>query len=313
MLAFFRKLSKFIESGQQDAWTTFHRLCIFLAWKNVFFLFLHIEPQWPVSSEEAGVVFTFVVGSVLVVRGKTLLFGAAALAAGSIFRAVQLFPWTPNHYLLESAFWIAITLGLTSKRPQETASQLLRLAGFLIIAAFFWGGVQKAVRGFWFSGEYLLHTAAFGPSHSTLASVLRACLGLFFPAVTKSMNLAQSAGNAFGDHPRSVLMEIPQIETMRSFFKWIGTPIVAAELLLPSIVIFRPKWRWALHSLFSLQVAVALSTGIWSFGFLGCALMTSFYGPDQGKVLRHLWFALFAAIIFLVINRLYNFYPFNVF
>jgi hypothetical protein len=115
----------------------------------------------PEVSGGLGLVF-----AALAALALTRRFARAAGIAGfalAAFVVVRLLPTTANH-----TFLAALALGffaLLDPDRDEEAGLLLRSLRWVTVIVFFWAGVQKALHGLYFRGEFLAWMVAQGSAH----------------------------------------------------------------------------------------------------------------------------------------------------
>ncbi len=102
------------------------------------------------------------------VRWSQAAFGFALAIA--IVRTVNQFPFTANHQYLELGI---LALGtLFNDRKAGEAQLLLQSCRWLVVAVFFWAGLQKALHGYYFQGEFLSYAITQEPRFAQIFSRL---------------------------------------------------------------------------------------------------------------------------------------------
>ena len=125
-------------------------------------------PVW--LSATAGGVLVLLTAGAATARGRWCAALAFPLA---LFGCVTLFPLLPNHTALAT-----MLLGLLALLEVEGEEGVLLLSTVRLMTAliFVWAGVQKAVHGLYFRGEFLTWMIAHGPD------AWRSFFGLMLPA-----------------------------------------------------------------------------------------------------------------------------------
>ena len=184
-------------------------------------------------------------------------WGVAALACALTLRVLITLPHTLNHawfeLLVALVLWRAAAC--PTRRLTAQARQVLRLA---ILSMFFFSGLQKLVHGQFISGEYLLRAIVF--ESNTMADHLRFALAGF-------QHLPERDVHELLLHP-VVLNVRPQLHT---FLRVLSVGIVAAELVVPILVVFRVRGaRWAL---LATQIGIGLVSGEADFALTATGLV----------------------------------------
>ena len=214
----------------------------------------------------AAVVF----GALLVSRRRNYQVGALLLAAYHLFKVISYFPMSGNHRYLELLIYLSLAI--------VPAQQMGRLLRYAILTIFFYSGLQKALYGYYGSGEIFAIQAFLPPESSLVAfrmqlQALSDVFGLHLP----NLGLEQ-------DWSRNVPLDIPT--WMGTAFKGMGRGALAAEIGLPLLVLWRRTRKLALAALLAFSAYIGIFASEYEFASTNIACLLLFQHP------RHMRWAL---------------------
>jgi hypothetical protein len=208
-----------------------------------------------------------VFGAVLVTRRRNYQVGALILAAYHLTAVIHNFPSSGNHRYLEMLIYLSVAIV-----PVQELGKLLRYA---ILTIFFYSGVQKALYGFYWSGEIFALEAYAHPNQ--IASMFRRQLAL----VASVFNLPIPKLPIEADWTYNRAIEIPA--WMGTTFKALGRGALAAEIGLPLLVLYRRTREVALAFLVLFSVYIAIFANEFEFASTNMACLILFFHPKHAR------------------------------
>ena len=218
---------------------------------------------------------TVVSGAVLVCRRTNYQAGALILAAYHFLRVASDLPLSGNHRYLEMLIYLSLAVV-----PFQEVGKLLRYA---ILTIFFYSGLQKALHGYYGSGEMFAIQAFFSPE--ALVSVFR----LQLQTVQQLIGLPLPALGLEGDWSRHVSLDIPA--WMETTFAIMGRSTLAAEIGLPLLVLWRRTRKPAIAALIAFSIYIGIFASEYEFASTNIACLLLFLHP------RHMRWALPLAFV----------------
>jgi hypothetical protein len=218
----------------------------------------------------------------LAVLSATRRWGRLAGAAGfalAAFVVVRLFPTTANH-----TFLAALSLGLFALLDpdrDEEAGLLIRSLRWVAVIVFFWAGVQKALHGLYFRGEFLAWMVAHGSAH--WADVF----GWMLPAeelarLAALPRFAAGAGPFRPDAPLFVLA---------------ANSVWVAEIALSAGLLWRATRVAAALGAIALVVTIQLAPNEWMFALLYVQILLLFVPGEWNRRLLPAFVAAYAYLL----------------
>ncbi len=194
---------------------------------------------------------------------RTFPLAMAILAAYGLHRVMATFPLTPNHKYLE--LFVFVTLLVL---PARRAGGLLRYA---ILSVYFYAGLQKLVRGYYWSGEALAIEALTSPAGG--AQFLRAevhALASWLGWTAPSM-LQPAVPNWLG----AETIVLP--EWVKSFLRFSARSAVVIELALPLLLLRRSTRTGASIALVLFALYATVAADEFRFGSINLGLVLLFF------------------------------------
>lgn len=229
----------------------------------------------PCTFEHMLLTAAVIFGAVLVCRRKNYQAGALILAAYHLLKVVAYFPLSGNHRYLEMLIYLTLAVV-----PVREVGKLLRYA---ILTIFFYSGLQKALNGYYWSGEIFALEAFHQPE--TVVNVFRMQLwaishvfGLHLPNLGRDIDWSQH-----------VLLDLPA--WLDTTFKLMGRGALAAEIGLPLLVLWRRTRKPALAALMAFGIYIGIFASEYEFASTNTACLLLFYHP------RHMRWALPLAFV----------------
>ncbi len=207
-------------------------------------------------------------GMLLLMRPSRYRWGAALLAAYHLKAVVVDFPLAGNHKYLEFFIYVVI-----AGAPLREAGELIR---YMILSVFFYSGVQKAVHGFYASGEIFALWASvhIQPLGGDFASWLSAAAARFGLPSLKAPQFFQPWVH--------VPLSIPV--WMAWLFRLLGLGTILVEIGLPLLAFHRDRrvQRAAVLLLIGLSLVLCAFTGEYEFASTNLAALFLFF-PAAGR------------------------------
>lgn len=205
---------------------------------------------------------------------------AAALAATPLAAALvaHTFPLTPNHTFL--AFVLVALCALLDPDREDEGALLLQALRWIAVLIFFWAGVQKALHGLYFRGEFLTWMIAHGIDR--WAEVF----GWLAPDV--EIARVRALPHAIGVGPYR--LDAP-LFLVAANLVWIGEIVLALGMLL------RPLREWAALAAIGLVFTIQLAPREFMFAMLYTNLLLLFVRGEWNWRLRWLFLAAYAYLL----------------
>jgi hypothetical protein len=190
---------------------------------------------------------------VAAIGGRATRACFAGLALLQLFYVWSYFPQAGNHRYLEIV--LAALLATLDREREEEGRLLLHALRWIAVVVLFYSGLQKAVHGLWFEGQFL--------AYSNWRGGFADALGWLLPA-EEALRLS-SYDAVPGDGPYLVP------GTALSF---VSNLVWLSEMLLALLLVPRATRRWAWVAALSLILAVEVVAREFMFGVeFGCMLL----------------------------------------
>jgi hypothetical protein len=172
-------------------------------------------------------------------------FALVALAHGTVI--AREFPAAGNHAYLELLLCGLCTL-IDPDEPDERRL-FLRTVRYLVVLVFVYSGIQKAVHGYYFDGQFL--------AHSLWMETFRPVLALLMPADEYARLAAFS--REVGDGPYAV---------RSTFFLLVSNGVWIVEILLGVLLVVRRTRTLAVFAAIAFVAAIEVAAREVFFGFI---------------------------------------------
>jgi len=204
-----------------------------------------------------------VFGALLVSRRRNYQAGALLLAAYHLFKVISYFPMSGNHRYLELLIYLSLAV--------VPAQQMGRLLRYAILTIFFYSGLQKALYGYYWSGE-IFAIQAFLPPESHLVA-----FRMQLQALSDVFGLSLPSLAVERDWSRHIALDIPA--WMDTAFKVMGRAALAAEIGLPPLVLWRRTRKLALAALLAFSAYIGIFASEYEFASTNIACLLLFQHP----------------------------------
>lgn len=264
-----------------SCWLAFQRLFVIklLLWD--FLLTTSRAPSAFIHHQTSLAVALIAVGAVLVLSGRVAQLGLAMLAGYYAYAHVYwTYPETTNHYYLQAVILLVMATLPAWRRPDEPDlcdGLARRLILSAVVLAWFHAGLQKALRGAWSSGEFLVYQAYYANDSFVLGPLLRPVLDLGANQSVAGLTVSNTS------------LALPVATSSVTIAMVLGCIIMFAELSLPIATLTRRWRRMAFVGLIATQCLVAVASGIYGFAFTGSLCLSLYFATESPlfhKILR---------------------------